>query len=415
VSGGESFNPYLQVRRAQQILFREFPLTRVLGISHTLSSQVDGPAVLRVTHDALLLTAACVWLVNGLHARPDDNPAARKLLEAALPLTYRSDVGPDMLAFPARTLEENVEEEEEDDLEYTRAVPYNPFGIVFLRRVKVNLTVPRMRVGGRFLTTPAFKFLFGGTEEEIRYKYHSVGLIPSELTVRARVVTNKNKTTPIYFNFAAEPEPTLFNLAAKGHTLPPPPEDGGSDIETEPDTDPNANDIDSAVTQMWRQFLVDIAYKTPVPRGSTSPSYLRLSAPARQSVGEGFYKNSTLSEIWRSCQYKIASRDDWNLAFEHLFPPREHQTSARVQNYRQCKYYLKWKEICSIADETSVAGIRRQLRKKIDGFFWIPHACQDKLWPTAQNKKFVRLPPDSTGPAPRLLVKKMPTWMHGDH
>jgi len=72
---------------------------------------------------------------------------------------------------------------------------------------------------------------------------------------------NKNKTTPIYFNFAAEPEPTLFNLAAKGHTLPPPPEDGGSDIESEPDTDPDANDIDSAVTQMWRQFSLTLPTK----------------------------------------------------------------------------------------------------------------------------------------------------------
>jgi hypothetical protein len=88
------------------------------------------------------------------------------------------------------------------------------------------------------------------------------------------MVTDKNKTTSIYFNFAAELEPTLFNLVLKGHMLPPPPEDSGSDIKTEPDTDPNANDIDSAVTQMWRQFLIDIAYETPVPCGSTSPLYL---------------------------------------------------------------------------------------------------------------------------------------------
>jgi len=37
-------------------------------------------------------------------------------------------------------------------------------------------------------------------------------------------------------------------------------------------------------------------------------------------------------------------------------------------------------------------------KKENRWFFWIPHACQDKLWPTAQNKKFVRLPPDSTVP-----------------
>jgi hypothetical protein len=326
-------------------------------------------------------------------------------MEAVLPLTDGSDADSDTLFYPARALAEDVEEEEEEEDEDVSVVPYNPFGVTFLRRIKVDVGVPRMRAGGRYLTPPAFKHLFRATEEEIRYKYFSVGLIPNELTLQARVVTNKKKFTPTYVNFSAEPEPVLFNLAQKGHTLPPPPEDGGSDIETDTEPDQNDSDIDISVSQMWRQFLIDIAVKTPVARGSTSPSYLKLSEGERTSVGEDLYKNGTLSDMWRACQYKLASPEDWNRAFDHLFPSKNHVMSATVQNYRQCKYYIKWKEICATADESSVAGIRRQLKKKVNTLLWIPHACQDKLWPTSQLSKFICLPPNLKGPAPRILIK----------
>jgi hypothetical protein len=387
---------------------------RLLGMSRVLTLQAGGPAALRVRPDALLLTAASVWLINGLHARPDDGPASRNLMEAVLPITEGSDADADMLAFPprhARRAHTRFEEEEEEEEEEGMAVvPYNPFGVIFLRSTKLDVTVPRMRAGGRSLSPSAFNFLFGATEDEIHHRYYSIGLVPPAETLdNVRVITNKTRITPTFFNFSAESQPALFNLAGKGYALPPPPKDDGSDAETESEDNPN-NDIDLDISQLWRQFLIDMAIKTPVARGAASPSYLKLSANARASVGEDFYQIVTLSDIWRSCQYKVASLDDWNTAFNHLFPPYDHKTSAKAQNYRQCKYYLKWKEICATADETTVAGIRRQLKKKMNTLVWIPHACQDKLWPTATNHKFTRLPPNSTGPAPRILIKRTPTW-----
>ena len=377
-------------------------------MSRVLSLQAVGPAALCVRPEAPLLTAASIWLINGLHACPYDGHASRNLMEAVLPITEASDADADMLAFPPRTRTGFEEEEEEE--EEAAVIPYNPFGVVFLRCMKLNVTVPRMRAGGRFLSDSAFKFLFGATEEEVHYRYYSIGLIPPEATHKVRVITNKTRVTPTFVNFSDEPQPALFHLAEKGYTLPPPPQDDGSDIETETEDDPNGNDIDFSISQMWRQFLIDMAVKTPVARGAASPSYLKLSADGRTSVGEDFYKIITLSDIWRACQYKVASREDWNLAFDHLFPPREHKTSAKAQNYRQCKYYIKWKEICVTADEATVAGIRHQIKKKMNKLVWIPHACQDKLWPTATKAKFTRLPPNSTGPAPRILVKQKPTW-----
>jgi hypothetical protein len=53
----------------------------------TLAMQVSGNPDLRTKPDVLLLTTACVWLINGLHAHPEDGPAARCLMDSVLPVT----------------------------------------------------------------------------------------------------------------------------------------------------------------------------------------------------------------------------------------------------------------------------------------------------------------------------------------
>jgi hypothetical protein len=335
-------------------------------------------------------------------------------MQAILPVTDLVSAESVTLAYPARTRAEEEEEEESDGGdEDAISVPYNPNGMVFLRRIQVGeeINVPRMRVGGPFLTAPAFKFHFGCTLEDLKNKYYTVGIISRQTTAKKRIVTNKTRSTPIYVNFSSEPEPDLFSLAEHGHRLPPPPVDGGSDVESEEEGDGYSGSIDTQVSQMWRQFLIDVAVKTPNPRGATSSSYFTVSKEERLSVGEDLYNNDMLSDMWRACQYKICSKDDWTRAFDHLFPPPGRETSKTVQNYTQCKYFIKWKEIAGTADKSSVDAIRKSIWKKLYALAWIPHACQDKMWPTSQTAPgFTRLPSESTGPAPRILVKRKPRW-----
>ncbi|KAF8805785.1 hypothetical protein BYT27DRAFT_7014063, partial [Phlegmacium glaucopus] len=172
-----------------------------------------------------------------------------------------------------------------------------------------------------------------------------------------------------------------FNLAAAGHSLPPPVVDDGSDIDEiqEPQTT-----IDAEVSQMWRQFLIDVVNKSPNPRGVSNPGYLALSQQERLSVSDGFYQNEKLSDAWRACQWKIGNVQDWKRAFDHLFPPPGHETLPKVQNYTSCRYYLKWKEICLEAENSVAKAIRQELWKRINRLYWIPHACQDKMWVTTQ-------------------------------
>ena len=380
---------------------RGFRVYRLLALCDILKAQASGSPALCVKREALLLTTACVWLINSLHAHPDDGPAARNLMKAVLPVT-------DSDGTEYHGQEEEEEEGDDDNNNGTSSsVPYNPYGVIFLRRVVLRgeKHIPRMRAGGPFLSPPAFKLFFQALEDEIIHKYYKVGIIPCEVLDKQCIVTNKTRRTTTYINFSEEPEPNLFQLAEKGHQLPPPPVDDGSDIEMEEEPD-ITGDIDTEVSQLWQQFLINVAIKSPNPRGGTTSSYLSIRRQDRLTVGEDFYKNPKLSNMWMACQYKLAGTKELQLAFHHLFPPYNHETPEKnVQNYLQCAYYRKWAEIRATADETVVIAIHKELFKKLSALVWIPHAGQDRIWPTATTTPgFTHLPPGTTSPAPRLLI-----------
>jgi hypothetical protein len=142
-------------------LHRNFKVARLLAIAETLALQAKGTSHSRVKRDALLLTAACVWLVNGLRERPDDGPSWRSLMYAVLPIGVEDDVD---LAY-------GVTMQDEDEL-YT-GTPYYPYGVIFLRQLHLGKgdSAPRMKKGGPFLPLPAIQDLFGETEESLKYRY----------------------------------------------------------------------------------------------------------------------------------------------------------------------------------------------------------------------------------------------------
>ena len=167
---------------------------------------------------------------------------------------------------------------------------------------------------------------------------------------------------PLYISISDAPEPNLFSLAEKGHKLPPPPVDYSSDLKEDlDDMDITTGGINSEVTQMWRQFLLDITVKTPVRSGSANESYFTVSRVDRLSAGEKLFNNNKLSDMWTACQFKVGNSDDWKLAFRHLFPPHGTKTSNKIQNYLQCKYYVTWQRICDTADASTANAIRQQL------------------------------------------------------
>jgi hypothetical protein len=386
---------------------RTFRAIRLFALGVILGRQSTGQPGLRVRNEALLLTAACVWLINALSARPDDGPSSRNLMDAVLPLTDASDPDHLSLIFPASRRGDGLEDEDDEDGDEP-TIPYNPYGVIFLRTI-VLLQVPRMRAGGPGLSSAAFKFIFSKTEDEIIHQYFRIGIISRDTLQHNPVRSNKCRQTATYIPEPGAVQPVLFNLAQLDLSLPPPAVDGGSDLEDSEESADEGMGIDETITQLFRQFLIDMILKVPNSKGN-SLSYSILADNARLSVTEDFYKNLRLSEVWRTCQYKVGTKSDFKLAFSHLFPPRGHKTKPKVQNYLQSQYYMKWKDICATADAATVDKIRSEIWKRVCRFNWLPHANQDKIWPTKHIKNFKHYPSNCSpiAPAPRILVRRTP-------
>ncbi|GLB45961.1 hypothetical protein LshimejAT787_4400010 [Lyophyllum shimeji] len=393
-----------------------FRLIRLVAISKTLSLQARSRARSRLQPEALTLTAACVWLANSLHARPEDGPAARRLMDAVLPLTEAEGADLNVLAYntSVRAAAEQEEEEESGDDEPRGRVPYNPYGCIFLRRLMIKNT-PRLRYGGPVLSAPAFQFWFNNTLEDVTRRYLTSGVQDKNIVARERMTTNKRKL-PTYVNWTGAPEPNLFeDLDDQERALQPVFEDvdSGSDMEERlsPPPDGPPDSANSFLSQLWRQFVVDITSKSPNPRGITKPSYLRLTTAERQSGKEDIYRTLHLPQVFRAVNYRSAPVDDWLRAFSWLFPEPGFTTTSGVQNYPSCPYFRRWMVfIEDPRNKEAAKAMRRQLFKRLREWQWIPDAQQDKMWPTTKLGAFTRWPadpsPETSQSAPRILLRE---------
>lgn len=365
----------------------------------------------RINPDCLLLIIAVVWLVNSLNSRHEDNSAGRDLMNAILPCIDRVDAD-------ARTLAYNTRLNVRDDDDARSTVPYNPFGMVFFRRIVLPtdrsnnpVYAPRFR-SGREVRENTFQHFFGKPVENIRELILPVGIFGREAIPKTRVVTNKAKITPD-ISLDNNPLPVLFNLARKGHTLPHANARDGSDMESSDGDDDNDNgNIDEWMTKIWRQFLLDIIMKSPNRKGQLNPSYCRLTRAQKLLVTEDTFCNSNLAVVWDACQVKVGDTADWDRVFDHLWPDAGHQC-VNTQGYAQSRYYVKWKEtIAGIRNRQTIAAMRKAFRRRLRKFSWIPHAQADKLWVSnAKSSGFSRYPEGSEGPAPRILTWHTPVWI----
>lgn len=272
--------------------------------------------------------------------------------------------------------------------------------------------VPRLRIGGSTLPPPAFYTWFGMTIEEVQTKYKMSGIIGRD-ALGGKRPTNKARM-PIYHNRTGTQEPALFDLRARGHSLPPPIRDDGSDVDDRMSIPPadEPRDIDEFLSRLYRQFVIDVLGKAPNMKGATNASYMRLTALQRREGTDVTFKNLTLSTIWNHVAYRTATTADWQRAFKWLFPSRGFKTTDTVQNYPSCPYFRTWMEFLENAENSQklVSDAREALWKLVRTWSWIPDAQQDKMWPTPALKGFTRWPHilKSNGkdlPAPRILLK----------
>ncbi|PPQ80694.1 hypothetical protein CVT26_006697 [Gymnopilus dilepis] len=366
----------------------------------------QGPETFRATPLALLLVAALVWLVNGLHSTPDKGANSKRLMDAVIPHISRVNADPDILAYGTPTKDDDVASDWSTDDEALmpanrrrvegETAPGFPKGMVFLRRICCGPAnpVPRFHNSASVLHPKAFKFFFKAGEDEVRQGLASDEAVRPSNPDRVR---NKTKHTPLYVEVEdvemEEAAPLLlFHLHDEGFSLLPKPSDEGEDVQGDDEfsvDDICKDNIDEALTEVYHQFICDITAKAPNQSGAGSPSYLALDAKARRLVTEDTYKDRNLAAYFRDCQWKVATKKEWNDIFEKLWPPKGFTlTATHTQNYKQARYYLYWRAMLKRSEETTANRMRMVLKQKFDTFYFMPWAHSDRIWKSVYRANF---------------------------
>ena len=152
----------------------------------------------------------------------------------------------------------------------------------------------------------------------------------------------------------------------KGVHLHQLPQDDGSDIEMEEEEmDKVGNDVDAALTLLWKQFIQDVMQKVPNRKSMDDTSYCKLTEEIQANPSDSLYKNICLSDFFNDCQWRLASGAEWSRTFSHLFPLET--KSISVQNYYTTRYYPMWEKIKEKAvEEGLMNAILSALKSKFD-------------------------------------------------
>jgi hypothetical protein len=398
--------------------------------------QGEGEADVRCSKQALLLTAACAWVLNGIHSTPDMGASSRDLMNAILPHVDREGADVNILAYgtPVDEDEDISENDSEDDDDGPLArrrrdavtLPAIPWGLLFHRDIRLGPShpVPRFVEEGDFISDKTFMYFF-----KVAPKNISNLIVDATLCAPvhpARIPNKRQRTTTF---IPLDEQRALFKLRNKGLALRPQDHDSGSDIEPSSDSDsdedpeferarqrqrlnrlpPNPT-IDEELTHLWRQFLLDITSVSPNIKGSANPSYCKLTKSQRLLVNESTYRNEKLSDYFIDVQWKIVEPKKWDSNFQYFFPDFDYQLSPKAQGWKQCQYLLKWQSMMQRADNKTIELMRVAMKRRFDTLYWVPRAEKERPWSTKRVQAFEK-PNTNDNAAPQVFVRDFgPEW-----
>jgi len=398
------------------------------------------------------------WFLNALHSTPDIQSASRDLLKLVLPHVNARDVEfrhtlPYPMALPRQEDDDDDSEGDSDNEEFIAlntgtesdseddrprndrprkarritvdTVPCVTTGMYFTRRGRFGQGFPCPRLDhSRFDLAPrSYIFFF---KQEYAALLNSVFRLGTGVPSHPNRISNKRRRTLPWVDQGQGLEADKFNLEEKGHDLPEPAQDAGSDMEVEDEFRPPPAHPDDAIlglndqaTNCWRQGLLDVTAKCSNRKGFDKESYCGLDVAQRGNVNMVTYQNLVLSDYFTDCQYALR-RDApalWDLTFDNMFPPKDRVVKIDSQGYSKCEYWGMYMRLRSGPDET-VKALRKALKEKFDQLEWFPWLQADKMWKTGGKKvdpRFRRCEgndqPAST-PAPYVLIRTntQPTW-----
>ncbi|KAJ8584373.1 hypothetical protein M405DRAFT_845212 [Rhizopogon salebrosus TDB-379] len=381
----------------------QWRLVRLIGLSRTLTLQNQGGGQLRVSPNALALTAGVVWLTNALHSRPDNGSAARDLMCTVLPLTR--DYQQDMLQIQPR----------QELMDLGDMLPVCQFGAYFLRDIiwPPTADVPRMR-HGQMMRNSTFKFFFGLDYEGLRRKHLPPAFIPRSTLPETRVRTQKGYSKR---HRVDEPEPIPI-FEELNFQMPVAQQDAGEDIPWEErlDLPPDLEEgLSVLLTKHWNQFCSDLLQKCGNLKGQPlAESHCRLSAEERQHVNDAVYKDMNLAMVFHRVQWKKVTGQAWKDAFDIFFSPRSAPLLVQPQNFSSMQYWTDWYDMKQRLPPSDFDAMRNKFWILFKELQWVPKPHKDRLWKYTPNNDFTTWPVGYNSHAPHIIVSPSshrPTWV----
>lgn len=369
-------------------------------ISETLALQISAHPLARYSRETLNLTAALVWLANGLNSRPDDDQFGRDIMMTSC-LTAGGRNHGTFLIHPRA-------EAPPGELPVVRQ------GAIFLRSILFPpaSAAPRF-VYGKEMNNATWIHMFGQMPDQLRLHALPPPFIPRRRLLEAgRIPTQKRMSHPHEIPTNG-PLPEFANLQFR---LPPVPQDVAEDLPYDQQVEyfgDVAQDLPTALTSLWQQFLSDLMQKCGNLRGPRADaSHCRLSVRERQSITQQALINVNLATIFNRVQYRTSTRMEWANAFVHYFSPLDAKIPIQPQNFPNMLYWRRWAELKSLLPD-GVEHMRGQLRRRFDQLYWVPQPASDRVWLYQRNDRFHIFPDGCNSNAPQILMNPLagrPQW-----
>ncbi|KAG9308932.1 hypothetical protein JVU11DRAFT_11396 [Chiua virens] len=374
---------------------------RMSCIAETLALQNSAHPSLRYLRETLNLTAALVWLANGLNSRPDDDQYGRDVMVTSCWTADDLDHGTFLIHPPAGGP--------------VRDLPVVRQGAIFLRGILFPPTsgVPRFSYG-KELNNATWIHFFSRTPDQLRLQALPPPFIPRQRVLEAGRIPTQKRMSRLHGGQVDEALPELANLEFR---IPPIPRDVAEDLPYEEQVEYGVGDMAQnlpvQLTHLWQQFLSDVMQKCGNLRGAiANASHCRLSTQERQNITQQALTHPNLATIFRRVQYRASARQEWADAFSHYFSPLDGKIPIQPQNFPNMLYWRRWAELKSLLP-AAVGNMRRQLRLLFDQLAWVPEPASDRVWRYQRDDRFCMLPPDWTSNAPQILMNPssgQPQW-----
>ena len=351
-----------------------------------------------------MLTAALVWLTNGLHSRPDDDRHGRDLMCGSLPLTVDYNLG---------ILQVQPPVDHPGDLPY---LPTCPYGAFFLRDIQWSplADCPRFK-WGRNLHPTTFRHYLGHTAEDLWRHRNQVVYVPRDILPKKHTPTQKGMSRR-HRVIITEPDGHVAYLNYPWHPRPrdigegPPAgehcEGFGDDEEILP--------LPMVLMHLWHQFLSDLLQKCGNLRKQPfAASHCHLTLDERLGVTEETYRDLNLASVFTRVQWKCASPEEWHEAFNMFMPYPGSEPTVQPRNFLKMRYYLEWEELKELVPRYYAPIMFGALAGMFNKLGWVPRPYGDHAWMYQHDSQFTTLPSCWKHEAPRVLLHPRhcrPVW-----